>query len=138
MIYHAAGWMEGGLVASYEKVMLDGDMIDAFAKMLTPIDFSPDELGFDAIGDIAPGGHFFGHNHTLDRYKSAFFAPILSDWQTFENWQANGSLTAFERAEEQWKAVLQDFVPPDLDPAIAEALHDFVARRKDMIGDRPL
>ena len=138
MVYHAAGWMEGGLVASYEKVMLDGDMIDAFAKMLTPIDFSPDELGFDAIGDVAAGGHFFGHNHTLDRYKTAFFAPILSDWQTFENWQANGSLTAFERAEEQWKAVLQDFVPPELDPAIAETLHEFVARRKDMIGDRPL
>ena len=138
MIYHAAGWMEGGLVACYEKVMLDGDMLDAFAKMLTPIDFSPDELGFDAIGDVAPGGHFFGHNHTLDRYKTAFFAPILSDWQTFENWQANGSKTAFERAEEKWKNVLNHFEPPAIDPAIAEALQAYVAKRKEAIGDRPL
>lgn len=138
MIYHAAGWMEGGLVACYEKVMLDGDMIDAFAKMLTPIDFSPDELGFDAIGEVAPGGHFFGHNHTLDRYKTAFFAPILSDWQTFENWQANGSKTAFERAEDKWKDVLNLFEPPPLDPDIADALHGYVAKRKEVIGDRPL
>lgn len=138
MIYHAAGWMEGGLVASYEKVMLDGDMIDAFAKMLSPIDFSPDEFGLDAIGEVLPGGHFFGHNHTLERYKSAFFAPMLSDWQTYENWQANGELTAFERAEEKWKTVLKDFEAPAMDPAIFEALHDYVARRKESIGDRPL
>lgn len=138
LIYHAAGWMEGGLVASYEKVMLDGDMIDSLAKMLAPIDFSPDELGFDAIGDVAPGGHFFGHDHTLERYKTAFFAPLMSDWQTFENWQANGELTAYDRAEEKWKAVLDHFVPPTLDPARAVALYAFVAKRKEAIGDRPL
>jgi trimethylamine--corrinoid protein Co-methyltransferase len=138
LIYHAAGWMEGGLVASYEKVMLDGDMLEGFAKMLTPIDFSPAEFAMDAIGEVDPGGHFFGHQHTLERYKSAFFAPMLSDWQNFENWQANGSLTAYDRAEAKWRTVLKDFTPPDIDPAIDQALSDYVARRKTEIGNRPL
>jgi len=138
LIYHAAGWMEGGLVADYEKVMLDGDMLEGFAKMLAPIDFTPAEFAMDAIGEVEPGGHFFGHSHTLERYKTAFFAPLLSDWQNYENWQANGSLNAYERAEEKWKAVLRDFTPPEIDPAIAEALSDYTARRKEEIGNRPL
>jgi len=138
LIYHAAGWMEGGLVADYEKVMLDGDMLEGFAKMLAPIDFTPAEFAMDAIGEVEPGGHFFGHSHTLERYKTAFFAPLLSDWQNYENWQANGSLNAYERAEEKWKAVLRDFTPPEIDPAIAEALSYYTARRKEEIGNRPL
>ena len=138
LIYHAAGWMEGGLVASYEKTMLDGDMLDGFAKMLSAIDFAPSEFALDAISEVEAGGHFFGHPHTLERYKTAFFTPMLSDWQNFENWQASGSLDAYTRAEKCWQEVLENFTPPPMEAAIMESLQSYIAKRKEEIGDRPL
>ena len=138
LVYHAAGWMEGGLVASYEKTMLDGDMLDGFAKMLGTIDFAPDEFALDAISEVEAGGHFFGHPHTLERYKTAFFTPMLSDWQNFENWQASGSLDAYTRAEKCWQEVLENFTPPPMEQAIMESLQSYTAKRKAEIGDRPL
>ena len=138
LIYHSAGWLEGGLVASYEKAILDADMLDAFATMMGKISFDDAEFGREAITETPPGGHFFGHGHTLERYKSAFFAPMLSDWQNFENWEAAGSLTATERAAVAWQERLKTFTPPPIDAAVAEALEAYVARRIEEIGDRPL
>jgi len=134
IIYHAAGWLEGGLVASFEKAMLDIEALQAMARILQPIQVSEKEIGLDAIGEVGPGGHFFGSDHTMARYKTAFHEPFLSDWQNHENWEQAGARTATDRATEAWQRALQEFEPPPLDPARLEAINDYVARRKQEIG----
>jgi len=135
MIYHAAGWMEGGLQASYEKLVLDVEMLQHMMEFLTPLKVDDGELGLDAMGRVPAGGHFFGDEHTLERYETAFYAPILSDWQTWESWSESGALTATQRATGVWKAALADYEQPPMDDAVREALDDYVARRKIEIGD---
>ena len=134
VVYHAAGWLEGGLVASYEKFILDVEILQHLAHMLSPIDCSQDELGVEAILDVDPGGHFFGTEHTMARYEDAFYAPLVSDWQNSENWQAAGSQDATARATPIWQSILADHEPPSLDPAVRESLEDYVVRRKEEIG----
>ncbi len=135
LIYHAAGWMEGGLQASYEKLVLDVEMLQHMMEFLTPIEISEDELGLEAIGRVPTGGHFFGDEHTMERYESAFYAPFLSDWRTWEAWNEDGAATATQRATGVWKRALADYEEPALEPAISEALDDYVGRRKIEIGD---
>jgi trimethylamine---corrinoid protein Co-methyltransferase len=129
LINHAAGWLEGGLSASLEKVVVDAELLRNWAAILKPVSFSDDDLGVDAIKGVAAGGHFFGSSHTLARYESAFYRPLLSDWSNFENWAEAGSRNATERATLIWKKMLADYVPPPLDPAVREAIADYVARR---------
>ena len=129
MIMHSAGWMEGGLVAGYEKFALDIDLVQMVIEFLEPLEINEDALGLDAIREVGPGGHFFGCQHTLDRYSNAFYAPIISDWRNFEQWQAAGSPTAMEKAHQIWKQALADYEAPPMDAAIAEELDDFVDRR---------
>ncbi len=128
-IMHGAGWLEGGLCASFEKFVLDAEMLQMMSEVMTPLEVSEAAIGLDAIREVGPGGHFFGAAHTLERYESAFYSPILSDWRNFETWQETGSETATQRANRLYKQVLADFAPPPLDPAILEAVDDFVARR---------
>jgi trimethylamine--corrinoid protein Co-methyltransferase len=97
---------------------------------MQPLEVNDDTLGLDAIREVGPGGHFFGAAHTLARYETAFYAPILSDWRNFETWREAGALDAAQRANRIWKQLLADYQPPPLDPAIDEALKDFVARRR--------
>jgi trimethylamine--corrinoid protein Co-methyltransferase len=130
LILHGAGWMEGGLVASFEKLILDVEMIQSMAEFLQPLVVDDDTLGFEAMREVGPGGHFFGAAHTLERYERAFYAPLLSDWRNFETWRLAGAQDAAQRAHQIWKQTLADFTPPPIDPAIDEALQDFVARRK--------
>jgi trimethylamine--corrinoid protein Co-methyltransferase len=104
------------------------------AEVLQPLEVDDATLGFEAIADVGPGGHFFGTAHTLARYETAFYRPLVSDWRNFETWQADGSRTVTERANAAWKRLLAEAVPPSLDPAIVEALDAFVARRKDEIA----
>ena len=91
LIVHAAGWMEGGLVGSFEKFALDIDLCQMVAEFLKPLDMSEDALGLAAIKEVGPGGHFFGAKQTLERYSNAFYAPLISDWRNFQSWQAAGS-----------------------------------------------
>jgi trimethylamine---corrinoid protein Co-methyltransferase len=128
-IMHAAGWLEGGLRASYEKVILDVDLLQMVGEMLTPLDLSEDALAVDAIRDVGPGGHFFGTPHTQARYRNAFYSPVLSDWRNFESWTEAGSPTAMEKANRVWKERLASYQPPAMDLAIREELDDFVNRR---------
>jgi trimethylamine--corrinoid protein Co-methyltransferase len=130
LLYQGAGWLEGGLTASYEKLILDAEILQMMSEVLQPLIVDEGSLGFDAIAEVGPGGHFFGTAHTLERFETAFYTPMLSDWRNFETWQADGSRTATERANGVWKRVLAEAVPPPLDPAVAEALDAFVARRK--------
>jgi trimethylamine--corrinoid protein Co-methyltransferase len=134
LINHTAGWLEGGLSASLEKIVVDAEMLRSWAECLKPITFSEDDIAVDAIKGIAPGGHFFGASHTLERYESAFYRPILSDWSNFENWTEAGSRNATERATDIWKKMLAEYEPPPLDPAIQEAIAAYVARRTSELG----
>lgn len=129
LITHAAGWLEGGLVNSYEKTVVDAEMLRGWAQMLKPVEFSDEDIGLSAIADIAPGGHFFGSAHTMARYETAFYRPILSDWSNFENWSEGGAKDATARAQDVWKKALASFEPPPLEDAKREALLDYVARR---------
>ncbi len=134
LINHAAGWLEGGMSASLEKIIVDAELLRSWAEILRPVSFSDDDLAVDAIKDVAAGGHFFGSSHTLARYESAFYRPLLSDWSNFENWTDAGARNATERATAIWKKTLADYVPPPLDPAIKEAIDAYVARRSGELG----
>jgi len=128
-LMHGAGWLEGGLRASYEKFILDVDLLQMVQEFLTPLDLSEDALAVEAIRDVGPGGHFFGTPHTQNRYKTAFYSPVLSDWRNFETWAEAGSPTAVEKANRVWKERLAGYEEPDMDPAIREELNAFVDRR---------
>jgi trimethylamine--corrinoid protein Co-methyltransferase len=130
LLYQGAGWLEGGLTASYEKLIVDAEILQMIAEVLQPLEVDESTLGIDAIADVGPGGHFFGTAHTLERYETAFYRPLISDWRNFETWQADGARTVTERANVAWKQLLADAVPPPLDPPVVEALDAFVERRK--------
>ena len=134
LIYHAAGWQEGGLTASYEKLVLDVEMLQLMAEFLKPIVVDAAELGFDAIRGVPTGGHFFGEAHTMERYEHAFYRPLISNWQNYENWQIAGGKDATQRATEVWKQALVEYEQPDMDPAVREALDAYVDRRRAEIG----
>ncbi|ODS55256.1 MAG: methyltransferase [Agrobacterium sp. SCN 61-19] len=129
-IMHSAGWTEGGLTASFEKFILDVDMLQMVAEFLTPLDVSQDALALDAVREVGPGGHFFGTAHTLARYESAFYSPILSDWRNFETWTEAGRPTTYDHANRIFKEKLASYERPPIDPAIEEELDAFVAKRK--------
>ena len=139
LIYHTAGWLEGGLVASFEKLIIDCEMLQHMSKMLEPIKINLEETGLEAMREVGPGGHFFGCAHTMERYKDAFYAPFLSDWRNSENWVLAGAKDATTRATELWPKILQEFEPPSADQAITEALEAYLARRKEELkGAEPL
>ncbi len=133
LINHAAGWLEGGLTASFEKLIIDAEMLQMLAETLRPIDLTDDELALDAIREVGPGGHHFGTAHTLARYESAFYAPMISSRENFERWQEAGSTDAAQRANATWKQLLKDYEQPPLDPGIDEALVEYAKRRKQEI-----
>jgi trimethylamine---corrinoid protein Co-methyltransferase len=134
LINHAAGWLEGGLSASLEKIVVDAELLRNWAEILKPIDFSDDDLAVDAIKETAAGGHFFGSAHTLARYERAFYRPLLSDWSNFENWKQAGARNATDRATLIWKKLLAEYAPPPLDPAVREAIDAYVQRRRQELG----
>ena len=128
-VVHGAGWLEGGLTASFEKFVLDVEMLQMMAEFLVPIEVNEETLGLDAIRDVGPGGHFFGTAHTLARYETAFYSPILSDWRNYETWAEAGGHSVTERAHELYKKVLAAYAPPALDEAVREELDDYIVRR---------
>ncbi|CAN7364872.1 trimethylamine methyltransferase family protein [Rhizobium rhizogenes] len=133
-VLHAAGWSEGGLTACFEKFILDVDMLQMVAEFLTPLDVSQDALALDAVRDVGPGGHYFGTAHTLARYETAFYSPILSDWRNYETWSEAGRPTTYDHANRIFKETLAHYERPPLDPAIEEELDTFVAKRKEEGG----
>jgi trimethylamine--corrinoid protein Co-methyltransferase len=136
IIQHAAGWMEGGLVASYEKFALDVDLLQMVQEFLKPVVVDDDAMAFSAMEEVGPGGHFFGAQHTLERYSTAFYQPLISDWRNFPNWEASGGPTAEKKANALWKQALAEYQPPHLDPAALEAIDAFVARRAAEGGEK--
>jgi trimethylamine--corrinoid protein Co-methyltransferase len=129
LVYHAAGWLEGGLTASFEKLVVDAEMLQMMAEYLVPLTIDDDTLGIDAIDAVGPGGHFFGSPHTMARYETAFYSPLVSDWRNFETWEADGAVDATRRANRIWKQLVAEYEQPALDSAVDEQLTDFVTRR---------
>ena len=134
LIYHAAGWLEGGLVASFEKLIIDCEMLQHMSAMLEPLKIDLVETGLEAMREVGPGGHFFGCDHTMQRYRTAFYQPFLSDWQNSEGWVLAGSKDATARATEIWPKILAEFESPPTDPAIEEELQAYMAKRKETLG----
>jgi trimethylamine--corrinoid protein Co-methyltransferase len=130
LVNHAAGWLEGGLTASFEKLIIDAEMLQMLAAYLEPIEVDDAAIALEAIADVGHGGHFFGSPHTMQRYESAFYAPLVSDWRNFESWTEAGSVDATERAHRIWRRLLEQYEQPHLDAAIDEQLTEYVARRK--------
>jgi trimethylamine--corrinoid protein Co-methyltransferase len=138
LLVHGAGWLEGGLSASYEKFIIDVEMLQMFAEIFRPLVTNADEIGLDAISDVAPGGHFFSTAHTMQRYKTAFYTPLVSDWRNYGQWQEDGAQTVTQRANRVWHETLDRFTAPPRDPAVIEALTSFVERRKSEGGAAPV
>ncbi len=129
MLKHGAGWLEGGLCCSYEKTMLDIELLQMVEKLMEPLDLSAEALALEAIADVGPGGHFFGTAHTQERYRDAFHAPMLSDWRNFESWLEAGSPTTMQHANRLWKERLEIYQAPAIDGGIAAELDEYVERR---------
>ncbi|MEM8993064.1 MAG: trimethylamine methyltransferase family protein, partial [Pseudomonadota bacterium] len=134
IVYHAAGWLEGGLCASYEKFVMDCETLQQMMTYMRPVEVSADTLAVDAIAEVdampEAQRHFLGSPHTMERYETAFYKPFLSNWDNFQNWENAGAEWTPVRANRMWKQILAEFEPPAMDPAIAEELTDFVNRRK--------
>ena len=130
MVLHAAGWLGGGLTASFEKLIVDAEMLQMMAAYMRPFEVSPATLALDAIAEVGPGGHHFGTAHTLARYETAFYKPLLSNRENYDTFRERGSIEAPQRANAIWKQLLADYRQPTIDPGTLEALQAFVTRRK--------
>lgn len=128
-LMHGAGWMEGGLHASLEKMLVDADLLQMVAKMLEPVEVSPDSLAVDTIEEVGPGGHFFGTAHTQARYRDAFYRPLLSDWRNYESWEEAGKPTADQKAHQLVGRYLDAYEEPAMDADRKAELRAFVDRR---------
>jgi trimethylamine--corrinoid protein Co-methyltransferase len=134
-VLHTAGWLEGGLAMGYEKFMMDVDQAGMFHTMLAGVDVSQNGQAMDAINEVGPGKHFLGCAHTQANFETAFYRSPLADNNSFEQWDAEGALDMAQRANRQYKKLLEEYVEPPLDPAVDEALLDFMARRKAAAPD---
>ena len=130
VLMHAAGWVEGGLCTSYEKFVLDCEIAQSLVHMLQPIQVDEETLALDELAAIGPGGHFFGTERTLATVESAFYRPLVSSTQNYGAWMEAGGKDAATRATAVWQEALATYVQPPLDPAIAEAMMEFVTKRK--------
>ena len=110
-------------------MVLDAELLGMVEAFLDPVVVDDETLGLSAIAEVGPGGHFFGAEHTQSRYRTAFHKPMLSDWRNYETWQEAGSPELPSKANRVWKALLEVYQPPPMDPAIAQELEAFVERR---------
>jgi trimethylamine--corrinoid protein Co-methyltransferase len=134
-VLHAAGWLEGGLAVGYEKFILDADQCGMMQVLAQGLDLSENGQALDAIRDNEPGTHYLGSAHTLANFETAFYRSDVADNNSFEQWVEDGSLDAAQRANRIWKRMLAEYEAPPIDPAIDEALLDFIARRKASFPD---
>jgi len=136
MVYHAAGWLEGGLVASPEKFVMDCEVLQMIQRYMEPalVATRSEDIALEAIRDVGSTGHYFGIQHTQDRYENAFHSPFVSDWRNFEAWELDGGIWTAERAHRLFRQIVDEFEPPAMDEDRRAALEGFVARRKEEGG----
>jgi trimethylamine--corrinoid protein Co-methyltransferase len=133
-VLHAAGWLESGLVSSYEKFVMDVELLRMMEVFLRGIPLDPEGLALDAFEEVAPGGHFLGAAHTMRHFREAFYRPLVSDLMNYERWVQKGAKPVEVRANETWKKWLAAYQQPPIDPAVDEALREFITRRKAEIS----
>ncbi len=134
-VMHSAGWLEGGLVSSYEKFVVDVELLRMLREEFTPLEIDEESLAFGAHEEVGHGGHFLGAAHTMERFRTCFYRPLLSNSQNFERWNREGGKDASTRAGEIARATLDAYEPPPLDDAVRAELEDYVARRRKELGD---
>ena len=134
-VMHSAGWLEGGLVACYEKFIVDIELVQMLQHEFTPLEIDEGSLAFDAHLEVGHGGHFLGAMHTLERFRDCFYRPLLSSSENFERWSRNGGNDTAARAGDIYRQVLTDYEAPGLDDAIREELAAYVTRRRAELGD---
>lgn len=134
---HAAGWLEGGLSFGYEKFILDIEALQTLAELCRPAAADTAALAYDAIAEVAPGGHFFAAAHTMERYQTAFYAPIVADLSNHGLWMENGAKRADQRATAIWQKVLADFIPPAACDGVGERLAAYVEQQIQAGGMPP-
>lgn len=132
---HGAGWLEGGLVSSYEKFIMDCDQLAMMQRFSQGIDLSTNSQALDALHEVGPGNHFLGCAHTQANFETAFYHSPVADNNSFEQWEAEGAADTATRANTIYKKMLSDYVAPTLDEAIDEALLEFISRKKDSMPD---
>ncbi|NKB61848.1 MAG: trimethylamine methyltransferase [Gammaproteobacteria bacterium] len=132
---HAAGWLEGGLATGFEKLIMDADRLGSYQKLLAGADMSDDQFARDAYMEVEPGGHFLGSSHTMRHYQTAFYNAELSDSDNVESWEDKGGMDMRRRAFNKWTSMLDNYEQPAMDPATAEALTAYVAKRKEEIPE---
>jgi trimethylamine--corrinoid protein Co-methyltransferase len=134
-VLHGAGWLEGGLVSSYEKFVMDADQLGMMQVLAGGYDLSENGQALDAIREVGPGQHFLGCAHTQANFETAFYRSTISDNNSFEQWQAEGALDTAQRANTIWKKMLADYEAPSIDPGIDEAMQEFIAKKKASMPD---
>lgn len=134
-VMHSAGWLEGGLVASYEKFIVDIELLQMLQHEFTPLEIDEASLAFDAHQEVGHGGHFLGAAHTMERFRTCFYRPLLSSADNYERWMRGGALDAAQRASEIWRAKLEEYEQPPLDDAVRQELEEYVVRRRAELGD---
>ena len=127
---HACGWLEGGLVSSYEKFVMDADQLGTLHHMAKGIIMDENGQGMAAIKEVGPGGHYLGCEHTQANFKTAFWRSDLFDFKPFETWDEEGARDTQTLASTRVKKMLGDYQAPTLDEGLREALNDYVARKK--------
>jgi trimethylamine---corrinoid protein Co-methyltransferase len=134
-VLHCTGWLESGLVTCYEKWVTDIEMLRILQHEFTPLEVTEASLAFDAHVEVGHGGHFFGAQHTLERFRDCFYRPLVFSTENYERWLSRGSADAATRAAARWREALDRWQKPDLDPAILEQLRAYVDRRTRELGD---
>jgi len=137
-VMHAAGWLEGGLVSSYEKYIVDIEILRMLKHEFQPLEVSEETLAYDAHEEVGSGGHFLGAAHTLLHFRECFYRPLLSSTENFDRWTKNGGNDAAERATQIYKEQLDSYEQPPIDDAVRDELRDYVARRRIELGDEPI
>jgi trimethylamine--corrinoid protein Co-methyltransferase len=134
-VMHSAGWLEGGLVAGYEKFVVDVELVQMLQAEFTPLEIDEDSLAFGAHLEVGHGGHFLGAMHTMERFRTCFYRPLLSSSDNYERWVRNGALDTAARAERIWQQRLESYEQPALDEAVRAELEEYVTRRRTELGD---
>ena len=134
-VMHSAGWLEGGLVAGYEKFIVDLEILQMLQHEFTPLEIDEASMAFDAHEEVGHGGHFLGAMHTMERFRTCFYRPFLSSSENYERWMRNGGNDTAARAATIWKQRLEDYEAPAIDDAVREELEEYVIRRRAELGD---
>jgi trimethylamine--corrinoid protein Co-methyltransferase len=134
-VMHSAGWLEGGLVAGFEKFIIDVELVQMLQHEFTPLEIDEDSMAFGAHEEVGHGGHFLGAAHTMERFRTCFYRPMLSSSENYERWMRNGGRDASARAGEIYRKKLEEYQPPPLDDAVRAELEEYVVRRRAELGD---